>query len=49
MSTDLHATDFYSWTRQQAELLRARRLDELDTEHLMEELWDLGASQEREL
>lgn len=49
MSTDLHATDFYSWTRQQAELLRARRLDELDTEHLMEELWDMGASQEREL
>ncbi len=49
MSTDLHANDFYSWTRRQADLLRERRLDELDAEHLIEELWDMGASQEREL
>ena len=49
MSGQLHDTDFYSWTHEQAELLRQRRLDELDTEHLIEELWDMGASQEREL
>jgi ribosomal protein L29 len=49
MSTPLHDADFYSWTREQAALLRERRLDELDAEHLIEELLDLGASQEREL
>jgi hypothetical protein len=49
MSTPLHDSDFYSWTRQQAALLSERRLDELDTEHLIEELMDMGASQEREL
>jgi len=49
MSGNLHDTDFYTWTREQAELLRQRRVDELDSEHLIEELWDMGASQEREL
>ncbi len=49
MSTPGHDSDFYSWTREQATLLRERRLDELDAEHLIEELMDMGASQEREL
>ena len=49
MSSNLHESDFYRWTHEQAALLRERRLDELDTEHLIEELWDMGASQEREL
>jgi hypothetical protein len=49
MSSTLHETDFYSWTREQAHLLRERRLGELDTEHPIDELWDMGASQEREL
>lgn len=49
MSSTLHETDFYSWTHEQAVLLRERRMDELDAEHLIEELWDMGASQEREL
>jgi hypothetical protein len=49
MSTPLHDADFYTWTREQAALLSERRLDELDTEHLIEELMDMGASQEREL
>jgi hypothetical protein len=49
MSTPLHDADFYSWTQEQARLLREQRLDELDAEHLIEELIDMGASQEREL
>jgi hypothetical protein len=49
MSTHLHETDFYTWTQQQADLLREQRLDQLDAEHLIEELLDMGASQEREL
>ncbi|WP_295885368.1 DUF29 domain-containing protein [uncultured Thiohalocapsa sp.] len=49
MSTPLHDADFYSWTHEPATLLRERRLDELDAEHLIEELMDMGASQEREL
>lgn len=45
----LHDQDFYAWTEQQAKLLRAGRLHELDTGNLIEELIDMGASQEREL
>jgi hypothetical protein len=36
--------DFYLWTRHQAELLRARRFDELDLAHLIEEVEDLGTN-----
>jgi hypothetical protein len=39
MSTPLHDADFYSWTHEQAALLRERRLDELDAEHLIEASW----------
>jgi hypothetical protein len=49
MSANLHDRDFYAWTHQQAELIRQGRLTELDTEHLLEELDDMGASQYREL
>lgn len=49
MRTPLQDADFYGWTREQAVLLRERRLDELDAEHLIEELLDMGASQEHEL
>jgi hypothetical protein len=41
---DLHDEDFYVWTRRQAELLRAGRYDELDLEHLIEEVEDLGGA-----
>ena len=40
----LYEEDFYVWTRRQAELLRARRYDELDLEHLIEEVEDLGGA-----
>jgi hypothetical protein len=41
--------DFYLWTRHQVELLRARRFDELDLPHLIEEVEDLGTSQRKEV
>lgn len=49
MSAILHDLDFYTWTQRQAELLRAGRFDELDTEHLIEELDSMGARERREL
>ena len=47
MADDLYDQDFYLWTRAQAEALRAhgRGLDNLDYDHLAEELDDLGSSQ----
>jgi hypothetical protein len=44
-----HDTDFYSWTQEQAALLRQGRLNELDIAHLIEEVEDMGASERREL
>lgn len=40
----LYEEDFYRWTQRQAELLRARQYDELDLEHLIEEVEDLGGA-----
>ena len=42
--SDLYEQDFYAWAREQATLLRAGRYDELDLEHLTEEVEDLGGS-----
>ena len=41
---DLYRTDFYIWARDQAEALRAGRLDELDLEHLAEEVEGLATA-----
>jgi hypothetical protein len=38
----LYEDDFYAWTRQQAALLRARRFDALDLDHLVEATLELG-------
>jgi hypothetical protein len=49
MNADLHQMDFYAWTRQQAALLKAGQLAELDIEHLSEEIEGMGARERREL
>ncbi len=49
MSHDLHRQDFRAWTRQQADLIRAGRVSELDTVNLIDEIEDMGGSREREL
>jgi hypothetical protein len=46
---DLYDRDFVEWTRCNAALLRAGRLEAIDAEHLAEEIEDMGAGQEREL
>ena len=41
----LYDTDFVEWTAHTAELLRKARFDEVDLEHLVEEIQDLGLSE----
>jgi len=48
MRTD-YDNDIIVWANEQAALLRAGRFDELDIEHLVEEIEDVGKSERREL
>ena len=41
--------DFYGWTQEQAALLRAGRLTDLDIDNLIEEIETMGRSEKREL
>ncbi|WP_028452994.1 DUF29 domain-containing protein [Chitinilyticum aquatile] len=41
--------DFYGWTLEQVNLLRSGRLDEVDLEHLIEEIESVGNSERHEL
>jgi len=45
----LYDRDIVAWAEEQAHLLRAGRLAELDIEHLAEEIEDLGKSEQRAL
>lgn len=45
----LYRTNYAAWAQRNADLLRARRFDELDIEHLLEELGDMSKSDRREL
>lgn len=40
--SSLYEDDLYAWANRQAELLRAGRLDELDLDHIAEEIDDVG-------
>jgi hypothetical protein len=42
-------SDLYQWAMEQGALLRSRRLQELDLDHIAEEIEGLGKSQRREL
>jgi hypothetical protein len=41
----LYEADFYSWTQEQARLLRERRFDDLDLDNLVEEVESVGRSE----
>lgn len=41
--------DYYAWTQLQIELLRQGKVDQLDCVNLIEELADLGRTEQREL
>ncbi len=49
MSESLYEHDFYAWTQQQADALRLRltRANEVDWDHVAEEIEDMGAQQRR--
>jgi len=44
-----HESDFFSWTQEQANLLQQRKFDQVDVDHLIEELKLMGARERREL
>ena len=41
--------DLYTWSQEQAALLRARKFDQIDLEHIAEEIEDMGKSERRAL
>lgn len=47
--TNSYNSDFYGWTREQADLLRSGKLGQLDTVNLLEEIESMGNSQRNEL
>jgi hypothetical protein len=48
-NAELYEKDFYRWTQEQVALLREGKWHELDHEHLIEEIADLGLSARKEL
>ena len=46
---NLYEKDFYSWTQEQASLLRNQQWSQLDLENLIEEIESLGKQQRQEL
>jgi hypothetical protein len=46
-TSDLYEQDIYAWSKEQADLLRARRFEDLDLEHVMEEIEDVGGNLKR--
>ena len=44
-----YEADIVGWAQEQARLLRARRFDALDIEHIADEIEDVGKSEQREL
>jgi hypothetical protein len=45
----LYESDFYTWTQEQARLLRERRFDDLDLENLVDEIESVGRSEKHEI
>jgi Domain of unknown function DUF29 len=47
--TTSYETDVVAWANEQARLIRAGQFDQLDLEHIAEEIEDVGKSEQREL
>lgn len=47
MKSSTYETDFYTWTQQQAALLKAGRFNEADIENIIEEIETMGRSEKR--
>jgi hypothetical protein len=46
---DLHGSDLYAWSQQQARLLRDRQFADLDLANIAEEIEGVGGSQKQEI
>jgi hypothetical protein len=44
-----YEADFYGWTQQQAQLLQNKQIEQIDWNHVAEEIKDMGRSEKREL
>ncbi|OYY74661.1 MAG: hypothetical protein B7Y40_03525 [Gammaproteobacteria bacterium 28-57-27] len=49
MLTTLYEHDFYGWVNEQARLLKTRQFQDIDIEHLIEEIESMGKSEKRQL
>jgi hypothetical protein len=49
VKSPLYDRDFFAWSQQQAELLRAGKLTQADIEHIAEEIDSMGRTEKREL
>jgi uncharacterized protein DUF29 len=49
MNSTVYDKDFVQWTAETARLLRERRFDQIDVEHIAEEIEDMGKRDRREL
>jgi hypothetical protein len=49
MSDGNYDNDFYAWANEQAALLRAGRLGQVDIEHIAQEIESMGRTEKREL
>lgn len=49
MNATSYETDFYGWTQEQTRLLQARQFDQVDIEHLIEEIDSMGKAERNEL
>jgi len=47
--SSLYDRDFYAWSKKQAALLRAGKLQQADIEHIAEEIESMGKTEKREL
>jgi Domain of unknown function DUF29 len=45
----LYERDFFTWTQEQARLLRERRFDDLDLDNLVDEVESVGSSEKHEI
>ena len=48
-TSSLYETDFYAWTQEQVNLLKAQQWDQVDTNNLIEEIETLGRKERQEL
>lgn len=49
MAANLHDKDFHAWAIEQANLLKAGKLGEIDLDNLIEEIESMGASERNQL